>query len=306
MKVGIFYNSIRNPAKFSNKVMLMDNFKLGVQSQGDSVIEYRENALPDQPLDAGFVLGYTLEDNFRKKIINSLKAQKTPQVFVDSNILHYARKEHEWHRYSLNSVYPNDGTYFFQELDCTKWTTYSQWHGAELRPWRTGANGQHILILCQRPKGWNMFGNDQDQWLDKMIDKIRKIDRKRPIVVRMHPGDGTRFKQIEKLQKRHGNSILISDKDNIREDLINCWCTVGYNSTPNVVAAIEGVPGYVEDPTHSWAADIAFTELDQILQPPMPSRDEWIHKIANIHWSNQEVRTGQLWSAIRQYISFAR
>ena len=306
MKVGIFYNSISNPAKFSNKVMLMDNFKDGVVSQGDEVVEYRGNTLPDQPLDAGFVLGYTLEDNFRNKIITSLKAQKTPQVFVDSNILHYARKEHEWHRYSLNSVYPGNGQYFFQPLDLDKWATYSQWHGVELKPWREGGRGQHILILCQRPKGWNMFGNDQDQWLDKIIDKIRKHEPKRPIVVRMHPGDGSRFKQIEKIQKRYGKRILISTQDNIRDDLINCWCTVGYNSTPNVVAAIEGVPGYIEDPKHSWAADVAFTDISQILNPPMPDRSEWIHKIANIHWSNDEVRTGQLWAAIKNYISASR
>ena len=116
MKVGIFYNSISNPAKFSNKTMLMDNFKAGVQSQGDNVVEYRENSLPNQQLDAGFVLGYTLEDNFRNKIITSLKAQKIPPIFVDSNVLHYARKEHEWHRYSLDSVYPDRGQYFFQDL----------------------------------------------------------------------------------------------------------------------------------------------------------------------------------------------
>ena len=304
MKVGIFYNSISNPAKFSNKILLMDNFKAGVESCGDQVIEYRGNALPDQPLDAGFVLGYTLEDNFRKKIINSLKSQKTPQVFVDSNILHYSRKEHEWHRYSLNSVYPGSGEYFFQELALDKWATYSQWHGVRLKPWRTGANGQHILILCQRPKGWNMFGNDQEHWLDKTVDKIRKLDAKRPIVIRMHPGDGTRFKQIEKIQKRHAhNRVTISTNDNIRDDLVNCWCTVGYNSTPNVVAAIEGVPGYVEDPQHSWASDVAFNNLNQLLNPPLPDRSEWIHKIANIHWSNDEVRTGQLWSAIKNYIS---
>jgi hypothetical protein len=303
MNVGIFYNSISNPAKFSNKVLLMDNFKAGVLSQGDNVIDYQGNALPDQPLDAGFVLGYTLEDNFRKKIINSLKLQKTPSVFVDSNILHYARKEHEWHRYSLNSVYPNHGEYFFQDLDSNKWKTYSQWHGAELKPWRVGKNGQHILILCQRPKGWNMFGNDQDQWLDKMINKIRKIAPERPIVIRMHPGDGSRFKQIEKLEKRYDALTTISTKDNIREDLIDCWCTVGYNSTPNVVAAIEGVPGYIEDPQHSWAADIAFNDVNQILNPPLPDRSKWVHKIANIHWSNDEVRSGKLWAAIKQYIS---
>ena len=307
MKVGIFYNSIRNPAKFTNKVDLMDNFKAGVLANGDQVVDYHDNQLPDQDLDAGFVLGYTLEENFRRKIIDILRVRKVPQIFVDSNMLHYARKEHEWHRYSLNSVYPNDGIYFFDKLDTAKWSTYSQWHGAELQPWRQ--QGQHILILCQRPKGWNMFGHDQDSWLEKTIDKIRKIDSERPIVIRMHPGDGSRFKQIEKLHKRYSDNasrILISTQDNIREDLVNCWCTVGYNSTPNVVSLIAGIPGYVEDPVHSWAKDIAFTDLNQIVDPPKPDRSEWINKIANIHWSNKEVRTGQLWASIKQYISASR
>jgi hypothetical protein len=307
MKVGIFYNSIRNPAKFSNKVDLMDNFRAGVVAMGDEVVDYHDNQLPDQDLDAGFVLGYTLEENFRRKIIDILRTKKVPQIFVDSNILHYARKEHEWHRYSLNSVYPNDGVYLFGSMNPDKWAAYSQWHGVELQPWRQ--QGQHILILCQRPKGWNMFGNDQDHWLEKTIDKIRKIDVKRPIVIRMHPGDGSRFKQIDKLNKRYPHKtsrISISTNENIRDDLVNCWCVVGYNSTPNVVSVIEGVPAYVEDPLHSWAADVAFSNLNDIVNPPMPDRTEWINKIANIHWSNQEVRTGQLWSAIKQYISVSR
>jgi len=303
MKVGIFYNSISNPGKFSNKVMLMDNFRQGVLAVGDEIIEYRENRLPDQKLDAGFVLGYTLEDNFRKKIIDQLRLQKTPQVFVDSNILNYARPEHQWHRYSLNSVYPNDGVYFFDKLDDSKWLTFSRWHGVDLKPWRT--EGNHILILCQRPKGWNMLGNDQDQWLDKMISKIRKHSQ-RPIVVRMHPGDGTRFKQIEKIQKRYGKAISISEKENIRDELVNCWCAVGFNSTPNVVSVILGVPVYLEDPRHSWAADIAFTDLSLIENPPTPDRTQWVKRIANIHWSNDEVVQGKLWRAIKTYISSAQ
>lgn len=307
MKVGIFYNSIRNPAKFTNKVNLMNNFKAGVIAHGDGIVDYHNNQLPDQALDAGFVLGYTLEDNFRKKIIDTLRRQEVPQIFVDSNILHYSRKEHEWHRYSLNSVYPNDGVYFFDTLDINKWSIYSAWHEAQLKPWRT--QGEHILILCQRPKGWNMFGNDQDQWLERTIDKIREFETKRPIIVRMHPGDGARFKQIDKINKRYGaktNRVYISDRENIRDDLVNCWCTVGYNSTPNVVGLIEGIPAYIEDPVHSWAADMAFTDLQLIKDPPMPDRSEWIHKIANIHWSNEEVRSGRLWGAIKNYISSAR
>jgi hypothetical protein len=146
---------------------------------------------------------------------------------------------------------------------------------------------------------------DQDTWLEKTVDKIRKHTQ-RPIMIRMHPGDGARFKQIEKIQKRYGTSVAISEHANIRDALVNCWCTVGINSTPNVVAAIEGIPGYVEDTRRSWAADVAFTDLAQIENPALPDRTEWAHKIANIHWSNQQVTSGQLWSAIKQYISSAR
>jgi hypothetical protein len=302
VKVGIFYNSISNPAKFSNKVMLMDNFKAGVVANGDTVIEFRENALPNQTLDAGFVLGYTLEENFRKKIINTLAMQNTPSIFVDSNVLHYARQEHEWHRYSLSSVYPDTGTYFFRDLDPVKWETYSSWHNAGLKPWRV--TGDHILIFCQRPKGFNMF-IDQESWLDNTIANIRQHSD-RPIMIRMHPGDGTREKQIHKIRKKHRKAVGISYHENIRDALANCWCTVGINSTPNVVSAIEGIPGYIEDPQHSWAADVAFTDLSLLENPPMPDRAQWVNKIANIHWSNQEVKSGQLWSAIKQYISASR
>jgi hypothetical protein len=302
MKVGIFYNSIRNPVKFSNKIMLMDNFKAGVLVNGDEIVEFRDNTLPDQPLDAGFVLGYTLEENFRKKIINQLKDQNVASIFVDSNILHYARKEHEWHRYSLNSVYPDSGTFFFDALDPNKWATYSQWHGASLQPWRT--TGNHILIFCQRPKGFNMF-IDQEAWLNATIEKIRQHSS-RPIMIRMHPGDGSREKQIHKIQKKYGTTVTISTHENIKEALVNCWCTVGINSTPNVVSIIEGIPGYIEDPVHSWAAGIAFTDISQIENPLMLDRSAWINKIANIHWSNDEVKSGQLWATIKQYIVSAR
>lgn len=300
MNVGIFYNSVSNLQKFSNKAMLMDNFSAGVCANGDTAIDFKTLSLPDQHLDAGFVLGYTLEDNFRRKIINTLTQKNIPIIFVDSNILHYSRKEHEWHRYSLNSVYPNDGVYFFQDLDTSKWDRYSAWHKVTTKPWRT--SGKHIVIFAQRPKGWNMFGVDQDRWLTDTIKKTMSLTD-RPIVVRMHPGDGKKQNQIDKLTKTFGNKITVSNKENIRDDLENCWATIGYNSTPNVVAAIEGVPGYVEDPLHSWAADVAFTNLEQIVDPPLVNRESWMHKIANIHWSNDEVKRGELWSAIKNYIS---
>jgi hypothetical protein len=303
VQVGIFYNSISNPGKAPHKVALMDNFRQGVIACSDTAIDYKNQTLPTQPLDAGFVLGYSLAENLRGRTIQWFRKNNIPLMFVDSNILNYAKPEHEWHRYSLNTVYPDTGVYFFKELDTNKWKNYSQCHGVQLQTWRQ--NGNHILILCQRPHGWNMAGTVQDDWLDQTIGQIRQYSR-RPIVVRLHPGDGARQEQIARLNSKYRGSILVSNKSNIKEDLVNCWCAVGFNSTPTAVSAIQGVPVYVEDPLRSWAADIAFTNLSQIENPPCPDRESWTHKIANIHWSNEEVRSGQLWSAVRQYISSAR
>jgi hypothetical protein len=303
MRVGIFYNSISNPTKFSNKTMLMDIFKAGVIANNDTVIEYTGTQLPNASLDAGFILGYTLENNFRRQIIDRLTNFGSYRIFVDSNILHYANKEHNWHRYSLNSVYPNEGIYFYGNMNNQKWNTFSTANNVELKPWRT--EGNHILLLAQRPKGWNMQGHNQSRWIAKTITKIRKHSD-RPIVVRMHPGDGTRFEQIKLLKEQYGDSISISEKGNIREDLVNCWAAVGYNSTPNVVAAIEGIPVFISESTCSWATDIANLSLSAIENPLCPDRTQWINKIANIHWSNYEVESGVLWNNIKTYISSVR
>lgn len=300
MKVGIFYSSISNPNKFSNKTMLMDNFKQGVIQNGDIPIDYFQRNVEINDLHAGFILGYTLQDNFRKAIINSLENINSYRIFVDSNILHYANPVHEWHRYSLNSVYPTDGIYFFGELDYTKWDSFSKFHNIALKEWRK--TGNHILILCQRSNGWNLFGNNQERWLHKTITKIRKHSD-RPIVIRMHPGDGTRFEQIDRLKMFYGDCISISENDNITKDLVNCWCTVGYNSTPNVVSIIEGIPSIITDPDNSWAKEVAGTMLNTIENPILTDREQWIHKISNIHWSNEEIKSGKLWHHIKQYIS---
>ena len=281
----------------------MDNFKRGVELNNDQAINYTNQSLGIDSLDAGFILGYTLEQNFRRRIIDTLRSKNIPQIYVDSNILHYSRKEHEWHRYSLNSVYPSDGTYIFTDIDKDKWKIFSSWHDAELKPWRQ--DGKFIMIFCQRPHGWNLFGNSQDEWLQNTINTIKKYSD-RPIKVRMHPGDGKKQEQIDRINKIYSNTISISQEDNIRDALHDCWCAVGYNSTPNAVAAIEGIPVYVTDPKNSWAGDIAFRDLSQIENPAMPDRTDWINKIANIHWSNDEVKSGKLWAAIKIYISSAR
>lgn len=280
----------------------MNSFMRGVLHT-DSVVEYYNSAFElDNSVDAGLILGYTLENNLRKHIITTLESHNVPRIYIDSNILNYNNTSHEWHRYSLNSVSPNDGNYFLDNIDKNKWNDISSYHNVELKPWRT--SGNHILILCQRSNGWNLFGENHLKWIFNTIHGIRNVSD-RPIIIRLHPGD--KYKNLMTYElNRKAKNVIVSENPNIRQDLENCWCTVGYNSTPNVISIIEGIPNIIYDPKNSWAAECAGNDIAMIESPLTPDRSEWIHKIANIHWSNDEIKSGKLWSKIKNYISSVR
>jgi len=301
MKVGIFYSSISNIHKALHKQQLMDHFRSGVLACGDKVKDFKSRYQDINGLDAGFILGYTLENNYRKKIIDTLKLQKSKIIFVDSNIFSYGRNTHQFHRYSVNSVYPTDGDYFFnKELDRKKITTIMEYHKLDLKPWRE--NGEHILVLGQRTMSWNMLNRNGLEWIMSTIKKLRKYtDRK--IVVRLHPGDHTyNIENRKKISEAFSKSnVEISSSDNIKEDLINAWCSVGYNSTSNCASVIEGIPVYLDDPLNSWAKEVCFDNIDLIEKPEMPDREEWLHKIANIHWGNYEIQDGTFWRKLKQF-----
>lgn len=303
MNVGIFYSSIRNYHKFPHKTALMDVFRNGVSVAGDVAIEFRSetpvNNLPS--LSAGFILGYTLEKNYRRQLIDTLKSRNAKIIYVDSNIFSYGRSAHHYHRYSVNGVYPTDGEYFLgMDIDRSRWDQISKYHKIEMKPWRQ--NGDHILVLGQRTLSWNMLGLNGLDWLIDILRRIRALtDRK--IVVRLHPGDTKKNpenrQKINQLFQR--NNVIISENDDIRTDLNNAWCSVGYNSTPNCVSVIEGIPVYVDNITNSWAKGVAFTSLDQINNPPILDREEWIHRISNIHWNNDEINQGKYWINFKKY-----
>jgi len=301
MNVGIFYSSISNIQKAPHKQFLMDAFRQGVLSCGDNVKDYKNKYQKIDQLDAGFILGYTLENNHRRKIIDTLKLMKAKIIFVDSNIFSYSNKFYNYHRYSVDSVYPTDGEYFLgKDRNSSKLQQILNFHNITIKPWRK--TGDHILLLGQRTLSWNMLNKNGADWIIGMIVKIKQYtDRK--IVIRLHPGDTTynleNRKRIQDIFGKH--NITISNHENIRSDLENAWCSVGYNSTPACVSAIEGIPVYLDNPLNSWARDVGFDNLKLLETPPMPERNEWLEKIANIHWNTNEIENGLYWKRFKNF-----
>jgi hypothetical protein len=301
MKVGIFYSSITNIERAPHKQLLMDIFKEGVQKHGDVIKEYKSTKQVIDHLDAGFVLGYALKKEYRRTIIDTLKLMKSKIIFVDSNIFTYNNPIHQYHRYSVNGVYPTDGEYFLgEDRNPEKLEKVLNAHHITVKPWRE--TGEHILILGQRTLSWNMLNTNGLDWIISMIGRLKECSN-RKIIVRLHPGDTNHnIENRKRILRLFGtDNVSVSTNGNIKADLRNAWCSVGYNSTPNCVSVFEGIPVYLDNSLNSWAKEMAFTDLTQLEDPPLPDRTAWLHKIAHIHWSNEEISSGKYWERFKNF-----
>ena len=300
MKVGIFYTSITNWQHSPPKKAAMEDFTKGVLACGDRPIDFKDPNKRIEDLDAGFILGYSRSPGSRLTLINSLIKKNIPRIYIDSDVFVDGKKEVKCYRYSVNGVYPSDGEYFLNfKHDPNKTQRILDIHNIKMKPWRK--NGDHILVLGQRTQGWNMIDKNGLAWIYEIIQKIKQHTN-RPIVVRFHPGDSTlNIKNRHKLNLKFGSEIRISNKEKLLDDLQNAWCCVGYNSTPNCASAIEGIPVYLDRPEYSWAKDVGFTDLSQIEDPPMPERDQWLHKIAHIHYTDDEIVNGFYWKRYKEF-----
>lgn len=295
------------PARNNNpeKPLILDNFISGVNASGDTGIAHRGSNII--PCDVALIQGFVHEHGktaphliLRQNAVETQKKIGKRSLIVDSNLFLYADPGNtkRYLRYSFDGVFPTTGFYFDKEVDPTRWTKISQALNLGLKPWRS--TGTHILICTQRNGGWSMRGLDVMTWLDQTITTIRQYSRKRPIIVRTHPGD----KKARNYIKINHKNVFLSNKTNIKDDLENAWATVVYNSSPSVASTIEGVPSFLTDPIpqHSQSYEVSNLNLADIENPKLPDRQQWIEKIAMCHWNFEELKSGEAWQFFRKYI----
>lgn len=295
------------PARNNNpeKPLILDNFIAGVNASGDNGIAHRGNNII--PCDVALIQGFVHEHGktaphlmLRQAALDTQKKNGKRSLIVDSNLFLYADpgNSKRYLRYSFDGVFPTTGFYFDRDIDAQRWNRISQNLGLNLKPWRN--SGSHILICTQRNGGWSMRGLDVMSWLDQTIYTIRQYSRKRPIIVRTHPGD----KKARQYVRINHKNVYTSNKPNIKDDLQNAWATVVYNSSPSVASIIEGVPAFVTDPTpqHSQSFEVANLTLSDIENPKLFERQRWIEKISMCHWNFEELRSGEAWQFFKKYI----
>ena len=267
-----------------------------------------------EPCDVGAIIGNAFDANpgkvnlahykVRKMVMETQAARNLYWLSIDSNVFIYKDRSnpHRYLRYSFNGVFPATGVYCNDNPGDENWANIRQHYNMDLKPWRT--NGNHILICLQRPMGWSMRGQNLMSWLESTFANIRKYSS-RPIVIRWHPGDWKNYPKYDAVLKKYGVTISPQEQ-HITQDLVNCWALVCHNSTPSAVAPIEGVPAFItDDPSYSQGGSVANTDFSRLENPLLPDREQWIKKLAQCHWSFEDLRSGRCWAHMRNYVKLS-
>jgi hypothetical protein len=306
--VRSFMASLPKQTNADEKTRALTYFAEGARLCGDDAQVVNGNTYVD--CDVGAIIGNISSADpsktrlphyaMRKSVIDTQTRIGKYWLAVDSNIFIYRDRENpkKYLRYSFNGVFPATGIYCNESPGEENWRNIRRDYNMDLAPWRS--RGSHILITLQRPHGWSMRGQDLMQWLDSTYLKIRQYSD-RPLRLRWHPGDRKNYP--ESLDLSQWNATLSPIDRPIQEDLRDCWAVVCHNSGPSAVAVIEGIPAFVtDDPAYSQAGDVANTDLSLLENPRMPDRELWIRKLAQCHWSFEDLRSGRCWAHMRQWV----
>jgi hypothetical protein len=299
------------PPKHDRKMATFHNFARGVRAAGDEVHVISE--VRYEPCDVAFMLGWVHEHGkdaphlrLRQQILDQQRNHGGRVAIADSNLFLFqdSTNPHYYLRYSFDGVFPNTGEYCDQNPDPGRWTQLQQDMNMSTRPWRTA--GDHVLITLQRNGGWSMAGENVDAWCINVVHQIRK-HTKRPIIIRAHPGDKKAYRYVRRitdvLVKQGVRNFFIADaKRTLMQDLERAWVLVNHNSSPAVAAAIMGIPVISTDITNSQAREVSGADLAAIESPPTFDRDQWLRRLAQFHWSFDDLASGRCWSHMRQWV----
>lgn len=308
LKVYSYLKTVPPGNKNEEKPLLLKNFINGVEAYGDIGAIYDDFGW--RKSDAAVIQGFVHEKskhvphlNLRRDILKYQTQHNGRTVIADANLFLYADPGNTkgYLRYSYDGIFPTTGEYCDSAPNPERWEKISNDLRITLKPWRND-EGKYILICCQRDGGWSMNGDRVVNWTSKLIKEI-KTHSSRPIKVRFHPNDKKKDMHMRYLWRMFRNKIKFSQPSaTLLDDFKDAHCVINHNSSPGVVAAIEGVPLILTDPANSQAREVAHTDLSSIENLKKFDREDWIHRIAQSHWTQDELVSGETWAHMRKYI----
>ena len=307
LKVYAYMNAIPPGNKNPEKPKLLEYFVEGVTKSGDKGRIVTSNTY--EPSDVAVLQGFVHPGskhvphlNLRRHVLDGQASIGKRTIIADSNLFlaYDPGNTKTYLRYSYDGIFPNTGEYCDSKIYPQRWANLRDDLGLSLKPYKK--YGDYILVTCQRDMGWSMDGLSVINWLHVLLQDIRRFtDRK--ILVRFHPGDKKIAKYVQQLRAIGHKVDISSPTSTLLKDLHDAYAVISYNSSPAVIAAIEGVPIFVLDPNRSQSAEVANRHLKDIESPSYDfDRETWLRRLAMMHWRLDELRSGECWKHMRNWV----
>lgn len=161
--------------------------------------------------------------------------------------------------------------------------------GIELKNINSEWRKEQILIATQHSKSLQWQGMpSMSDWTLSIIEKIRnKTDM--PIMIRPHPRSPMTGIEHEYKNVSRQNPVHLQGTYDDFDIAYNYHCVINHNSGPPIHAAIAGTPVICHE--SSLAFPVSDT-LDNVLNPTLPDRTEWLIKLTHTEWTVEEIIQG--------------
>ena len=94
---------------------------------------------------------------------------------------------------------------------------------------------------------------------------------------------------------------VLVPNENIMQDFAIAKCVINYNSSPSKSSVIEGIPTIQLDASRSQANGVVHTNFNAIENPIEFDREPSLQKLAQCHWTLDELATGEAWRHMRKW-----
>ena len=91
-------------------------------------------------------------------------------------------------------------------------------------------------------------------------------------------------------QFRETNKVFLSNNDDLKDDLKDTRCVISYNSSATVEALFDGIR-VINLSKMQPCFSAAFNTLSAIENPTELNRDDFLQKIAFLHWESEELKS---------------
>jgi hypothetical protein len=156
--------------------------------------------------------------------------------------------------------------------------------GLELKPWNT--DGSKIVICTQHDKSeqWTNMPTI-NQWVSNMVNDIRAYTDKE-IIIRPHPRCKINIPGVTVQAPKQ----IPGTYDDFDLEFDDVYAVVNWSSNPATQAVMAGIPVYTGPSSLAW--DVSIKDLQNINDPKLHDRTQWLNNLAYTEWSVPEISQG--------------